>query len=167
MSHPTPQTPAMATDATAVRASMAADAAPARAGAATAQDPAHASVGELFSTITKDLSTLMRQELDLAKAEITQEAAKSGRAAGMFGVAGFAGYMLLLFGSIAGWWGLANVMDQGWAALIVAVVWAVIGAVAFSAGRRQFREVHPKPERTVETVKEIPDALKGQARYTA
>ena len=85
----------------------------------------------------------------------------------MFGAAGFAGYMVLLFASIALWWGLANVMDQSWAALIVTGVWAVIGAVAFSAGRRQARQIHPTPERTVETVKEIPDALKGQAGSSA
>jgi len=130
---------------------------------AAAHDPSSASVGDLVGFITKDLSTLMRQELDLARAEIKQEAIKSGKAAGMYGAAGFAGYMVLLFASIALWWGLANVMDQGWAALIVTGVWAVIGAVAYSAGRRQARQIHPKPELTVETVKEIPDALKGQA----
>ena len=61
----------------------------------------------------------MRQELELAKAEVKQEITKTGKAAGMFGAAGFAGDMVLLFASIAAWWGLANVMDQGWAALIV------------------------------------------------
>ena len=127
------------------------------------RDPAGASAGELVSSIAKDMSTLMRQELDLAKAEVKQEAIKSGKAAGMYGAAGFSGYMVLLFASIALWWGLANLMDQGWAALIVTGVWAVIGAVAYSRGRRQARQIHPKPELTVETVKEIPDALKGQA----
>jgi len=134
---------------------------------AVAESPGSASVGELVGSITSDLSTLMRQELELAKAEVKQEAMKSGKAAGMFGAAGFAGYMVLLFASIAGWWGLANVMDEGWAALIVTAVWAVIGAVAYSAGRRQARQIHPTPERTVETVKEIPDALKGQAGSSA
>ena len=134
---------------------------------AAAQDPSSASVGELVGLISKDFSTLIRQELDLAKAEVKQEAIKSGKAAGMFGAAGFAGYMVLLFASIAAWWGLANVMDQSWAALIVTGVWAVIGAVAFSAGQRQARQIHPTPERTVETVKEIPDALKGQAGSSA
>lgn len=123
-----------------------------------------ASVGDLFSRVTQDLSTLMRQEFDLAKAELRQEITKSGKAAGMFGGAGFAGYMVLLFGSIAAWWGLANVMDQGWAALIVTAVWAVIGAVLYAAGRDRMKQVNPKPERTVETVKELPDALKGPAR---
>lgn len=134
---------------------------------AAAQGPSSASVGELVGSITQNLSTLMRQELDLAKAEIKQEAVKSGKAAGMYGAAGFAGYMVLLFASIAGWWGLANVMDESWAALIVTGVWAVIGAVAYSAGRRQARQIHPTPGRTVETMKEIPDALKGQAGNSA
>jgi len=142
------------------------DAAAASAEAAV-QDPSSASLGDLVGSITKDLSTLMRQELDLAKAEVKQEAIKSGKAAGMYGTAGFAGYMVLLFASIAAWWGLANVMDEAWAALIVTGAWAVIGTVAFAAGRRQARQIHPKPERTVETVKEIPDALKGQAGNSA
>jgi hypothetical protein len=47
----------------------------------------------------------------------------------MLGVAGFAGYMTLLFAAIALRWALANVMDQGWAALIVAAIWAAIGVV--------------------------------------
>jgi hypothetical protein len=128
------------------------------------QDLGNASVGELMGHVAQYLSILMRQELDLAKAEVKQEITKTGKAAGMLGAAGFAGYMVLLFASIAGWWGLANVMDQGWAALIVTAVWAVIGAVSFAVGRRQIREVNPKPERTVETVKELPDALKGPAR---
>ena len=128
------------------------------------RDVGNVSVGELMGEVTRDLSTLMRQELDLAKAEVKQEVTKTGKAAGMLGAAGFAGYMVLLFASIAAWWGLANVMDQGWAALIVTGIWAVIGAVLFAVGRRQLREVNPKPEQTVETVKELPDALKRSAR---
>jgi Putative Actinobacterial Holin-X, holin superfamily III len=129
--------------------------------AGTTPDVSDASVGELVGHVAQDLSMLMRQELELAKAEVKQEITKTGKAAGMLGAAGFAGYMVLLFASIALWWGLANVMDQGWAALIVTAIWAVIGAVAFVVGRRQLKEVNPKPEQTVETVKELPDALKG------
>ncbi|MEP7020154.1 MAG: phage holin family protein [Pseudonocardiales bacterium] len=125
-------------------------------------DVGSASVGELITDVSRDLSTLMRQELELAKAEIKAEVSKTGKAAGMLGGAGFASYMVLLFLSIALWWGLANVIDQGWAALIVALVWAVIGGVLFAAGRSTLRTVHPKPERTVETVKQVPNALKGQ-----
>lgn len=120
------------------------------------------SVGQLVGEVSQDLSMLMRQELALAKAEVKQEAIKSGKAAGLLGGAGFAGYMLLLFLSIAAWWGLANVMDQSWAALIVAAVWAVTGAVLYVAGRARMREVNPAPERTAETLKELPGALKGR-----
>jgi hypothetical protein len=118
------------------------------------------SVGALIGEVTTDLSVLMRQELELAKAELKAEAKKAGQGAGMFGAAGFAGYMVLLFLSIALWWALENVMDAGLAALIVAIVWAVIGAVAFVMGRTKFRQVNPKPERTVETLQQVPSALK-------
>ena len=119
------------------------------------------SVGDLIGEVSNDLSTLMRQELALAKAEVKAEATKTGKAAGMLGGAGFAGYMVALFVSIALWWALANGMDEGWAALIVAALWAVVGAVLYSMGRARLKAVHPKPERTVQTLKEVPDALKG------
>ena len=128
------------------------------------RDVGQASVGELMGEVSQDLSTLMRQELALAKAEIKQEAVKAGRAWGMLGGASFAGYMVLLFASIAAWWGLAEVMPTGWAALVVAAIWAVIGAVLFAMGRQRMREVNPKPERTVETVSEVPGTLKGAVR---
>jgi hypothetical protein len=118
------------------------------------------SVGQLIGEVTKNLSTLMRQELELAKAELTIEAKKAGQGAGMFGAAGFAGYMVLMFLSFALWWGLENLMDAGWAALIVAVLWGVIGAVTFSLGRKKFKQLHPKPERTIDTLSQVPGALK-------
>ena len=128
------------------------------------RDVSGVSVAQLVGEVTEDLSTLMRQELELAKAEVKQEAVKTGKAAGMLGGAGFAGYMTLLFASIALWWGLANVMDQGWAALIVTAIWALIGAVLFMVGRRRLQEVHPTPERTAETVKELPGTIKEPVR---
>lgn len=131
------------------------------------QDIGDTSVGEMIGHVAQDLSLLMRQELELAKAEVKVEARKAGKAAGMLGGAGFAGYMVLLFASIAAWWGLANVMDQGWAALVVTGIWAVIGAVLFVVGRDRMKQVNPKPEQTVETVKELPDTLKGAARSRA
>jgi len=120
------------------------------------------SVGQLLGDVSRDLSTLMRQELALAKAEVRVEASKAGKAAGMLGGAGFAGYMVVLFLSIALWSGLANVMDPGWSGLIVAVLWAVIGAVLYLSGRKQLEKVNPKPERTVETLQQVPGALKPQ-----
>ena len=118
--------------------------------------------GDLITEVTGDLTTLMRQELELAKAEIKHEATTAGKAAGMLGAAGFAGYMTLLFASIALWWALANGMDEGWAALIVAVLWGIAAAVLAVVGKKRMASVNPKPERTVQTLKEVPDALKGR-----
>ncbi|MFD9393984.1 phage holin family protein [Streptomyces sp. NPDC060000] len=112
------------------------------------------SVGELLAAVTSDVQTLFRQEVELAKTEVKHEATKAGKAAGLYGGAGFAGYMVLLFLSLAAVLGLANVMDGGWAALIVTAVWAVVGAVLYQRGRTQMRTVEPKPEQTVETLKE-------------
>jgi len=121
---------------------------------ASARQEREQSVGELMSEMTSEVQTLFQQEVELAKAEIAQEAAKAGKAAGMFGGAGFAGYMVALFLSLAAVFGLANVMDAGWAALIVTAVWAVIGAVLFLVGRSKMRRVHPQPTQTLETLKE-------------
>jgi hypothetical protein len=118
------------------------------------------SVGALIGEVTKDLSTLMRQELELAKVEMKAEAKKAGQGAGMFGAAGFAGYMVALFLSIALMWALASAIPTGWAALIVAVLWGIVGAVAFVMGRKKFQQVNPKPERTVDTLSQVPGALK-------
>ncbi|MET0764654.1 MAG: phage holin family protein [Blastococcus sp.] len=119
-----------------------------------------ASVGALIGEVTKDLSTLMRQELELAKVELKAEAKKAGQGAGMFGAAGFAGYMVLMFLSIALWWALSHLVGHSWSALIVAILWGVIGAVAFVMGRKKFQQVNPKPERTVDTLSQVPGALK-------
>ena len=127
------------------------------------EDVGTVSVGELVGNVTQDLSTLMRQELALAQAELKAEATKTGKAAGALGAAGFAGYMAVLFLSICLWWALGNLIGQGWSALVVAVLWGIVGAVLYASGRKKLREVHPTPERTVDTLKNVPDALKGEA----
>ncbi|GAA1314930.1 phage holin family protein [Saccharothrix xinjiangensis] len=112
------------------------------------------SLGELVGELTQDLSKLMRQELELAKAEIRQEASKAGKAAGMLGAAGFAGYMTAVLLSLALVFALGAIMPLGWAALIVAALWGIAGFALFSTGRARLRTVSPKPERTIETLKE-------------
>jgi nitrate/nitrite transporter NarK len=121
---------------------------------------ADASPGELASEVAKDLSTLVRQEIALAKTELAQEAKTAGQAAGALGGAGFAGYFVLVFASLAAMWALGSVMPLGWAALIVAGVWAVVAAVLAVLGRGKLKAFSPKPERTVETVKEDVQWLK-------
>ncbi|HYO34777.1 MAG TPA: phage holin family protein [Geodermatophilus sp.] len=118
------------------------------------------SIGQLISEVTTDLSVLMRQELELAKAELKVEAKKAGQGAGMFGAAGLAGLMTVIFLSIALWWALSHLVGHSWSALIVVVLWAIVGAVTFSIGRKRFQQVNPKPERTVDTLQQVPGALK-------
>ena len=118
------------------------------------------SVGQLFGELAKDLSTLMRQEVALAKAEVQAEAKKAGKGVGLMVYAGLAGFLTLLFLSHSLMWLLANVMDTGLAALIVAVLWGIAAAVGLSMGRKALKQVNPKPERTVDTLSEVPGALK-------
>lgn len=117
-------------------------------------------VGEIFADISRDLSTLIRQETELAKAELRQSASKAGKGAGMLGGAALAGHFALLFLSITLWWGLGNEIGRAWSALVVAAVWAVIAAVLSSIGRREIKQIKGIPQ-TTETAREIPAALKG------
>jgi Putative Actinobacterial Holin-X, holin superfamily III len=112
------------------------------------------SPGQLASELAKDMSTLVRQEVALAKVELQQEAKTAGTAVGAFGGAGFAGYFVLLFLSLAGMYGLDSFMPIGWAALIVGAVWGVVAAVLAVIGRKKLKNFSPKPERTIDTVKE-------------
>lgn len=118
------------------------------------------SVGDLLSDISRDFSTLVEQEVALAKAEVRQSAKDAGKGAGMLGAAGVAGHFVLLFLSVALWWAVGDLVGLGWSALIVAAVWAVIAAILASSGRREMKKVSGMP-RTVATTKQIPDALKG------
>ena len=133
---------------------------PAATGHYTDRDVSGTSVGTLLGDVTRDLSTLMRQELALAQAEVKQEVSKTAKGAGALTGAALAGYFVLLFLSIALWSALSNLMDAGWAGLIVAVLWGVIAAVLFVMGRGQLRRVNPKPERTVDTLGQVPEALR-------
>ena len=114
-----------------------------------------------MSDISNDLSTLMRQEVALAKAEAQQSATRAGKGAGMLGGAGVAGHMALLFVSVALMWALADALDSlAWASVLVALLWAVIAAVLAILGRKQLQRVTGM-QRTVDTAKRVPDALKG------
>lgn len=126
-----------------------------------AEEVSETSVGELIGNISNDLSTLFRQEVELAKVEMKQEATKAGKAAGMLGAAAFAGYLVLVLLSFALVAALSNVMDPGWAALIVAVLWGIVGAVLYSNGRKKLKTVDPTPHRTVDTLKEDAQWLKN------
>ena len=117
------------------------------------------SLGDLLGEVSRDISTLMRQEVALAKAELKQTAAKSVKGAGLMGAAGYGALMAVFFLSVALWWALGTLMGGGWAGVVVAVIWAVIALILFLVGRGQLKEVEGAPQ-TVETLKEIPETLK-------
>jgi hypothetical protein len=119
------------------------------------------SIGELISAVSEDFSTLMRQEVALAKAEVRESASRAGAGAGLLAGAGIAAHMVLLFLSIAAWWGVAQWIGQAWSGIVIAVVWAIVGLIMYATGRSRLRAVQGLP-RTVETTKQIPDALAGK-----
>ncbi|MBT2555021.1 phage holin family protein [Arthrobacter sp. ISL-5] len=126
--------------------------------------PAHAkadstSLGDLLAEVSRDISTLMRQELELAKAEAKESATKAGKGGGMLAGAGVAGHFVLLFLSVALWYALGELMGLGWSAVVVAAIWGIIAAVLASIGRKELKAIKGMPQ-TVETVQEIPPTLK-------
>ncbi|PYE17368.1 putative superfamily III holin-X [Williamsia limnetica] len=133
----------------------------AHAHAHTETDPP--SLGELLSNVSEDLSVLVRQELALAKAEATQTARRVGTGSGMLAGAALAGFFVLLFLSVALWASLGSAIGHGWSALIVVVVWAVIGAVLAVLGRSALRKAKGMPQ-TTDTVTKIPGALTPHPR---
>jgi len=127
---------------------------PDRVTAPSGEDRRDESIGKLIGEVAGDVSKLFRQEVALAKAELKEEAAKAGKAGGMLAGAGFAGYMVAVLLSLAVVFGLGEVMPLGWAAVIVAIVWAVVGGVLYTLGRNRLKEVDAVPRQTVETLKE-------------
>jgi uncharacterized membrane protein YqjE len=112
------------------------------------------SLGEIVGRLASDFSRLMRAEIALAKAEAKEEVKEAGKGAGMLAGAGYAGHLLVLFLSLALMFLLDVWMPIGWAALIVAVIWGIVGFVLYSSGRKNLQRATPPMEETVETLKE-------------
>jgi Putative Actinobacterial Holin-X, holin superfamily III len=112
-------------------------------------------MGELFKHLSDDLSTLVRQELKLAQAEMTDKGKKAGLGAGLMGAAGLIGLLALATLTACFIAALATGVVVWLAALIVTVVYAVTaGALALIGKNRVSEATPPVPEQTVETVKE-------------
>ena len=119
------------------------------------------SIGEIMGSLTQDVSQLMRQEVELAKAELKDSSTKAGKGAGFLVGAAVAAILFLVFLSVSAWWGLGNFIPREWSALIVAVIWAIIAGILVAVGRKEFDRIKGLPK-TTETVSKIPNALKGQ-----
>ena len=120
---------------------------------------------ELVKQLSQDTSTLIRQEMALARAEMTQKGRQAGKGAGLLGAGGVVG--LLAAGALTAFFILllSEVMEPWLAALIVAVVYGAIAAVLALTGKKEVQEAGPPvPEQTVETVKEDVQWAKTQPR---
>ena len=121
--------------------------------------PEPASLGDLLGDVTRDMSTLMRQELELAKVELKDTAVRAGKGSAMLAGAGIAGHFVLLFLSVALWSALGTLWGLGWSGVAVALVWAIVAAVLALLGRKKLKEAKGLPQ-TSETLQEIPTTLK-------
>ncbi len=126
----------------------------------TTQDGA--TLGELFSQLSQDTSTLVREELALAKAEMTQKASKAGKNVAYVAVGALIGYagFLVLLGAVTLL--LAYVMPLWLAALIVGVIVIAVGAVMAMTSLGKLKEMQPAPKQTIESLKEDKEWLKDQ-----
>lgn len=123
---------------------------------------AERSLGDIVSDVSNDLSTLVKQELELARAELKQEATRAGKGAGMLGGAGVAGHLVLVFASLALTFLLDNWMPIELGALITTLLWGAVAAVLAARGRAELKKANPELPRTQQTLKE--DASWARAR---
>jgi len=117
-------------------------------------------LSELISDLTSKIQLLLRKELELAKIEITEQAARAGQAAAMFVVAGVMGFVALLMLSFAAAWGLAEVLPTGVGFLIVGIVFVLAAVGLLAKGKKLAAGMKPVPEQTVETLKEDVEVAK-------
>ena len=120
------------------------------------------SLGELFTNLANETGTLVRQEVALAQAELTQKAASVGKNVGFLVVGGAVGYAALLAVIAAGIIGLANFVPAWAAALIVAAVVGIIAFILISSALAALKITEITPRETVETLKEDAQWLKNQ-----
>jgi nitrate/nitrite transporter NarK len=122
-------------------------------------------VGDLVKQLSEQTSTLVRQEIELAKAEFAVKGKKAGIGAGMFGGAGLFGFFAFALVTTTIVLALATVVEPWIAALIVTVVYAAIAGVLALQGKNKVQEAGPPvPEQTVETTKEDVAWVKSRAK---
>ena len=112
------------------------------------------SLSELVSDVTSQVQTLVRKEMELARAEIKEELSKAAKGAAAFAVAGVVALLAAVALVFAAAWGLTELVPEGVAFLIVGLLLLAVAGVLFMQGRKKIAEVSPVPEQTVETVKE-------------
>jgi hypothetical protein len=120
------------------------------------------SIGELFTELAGDTSTLVRQEVALAKAELTRNAARVGKQVGLLAIGGALGYAALLAIVAAAIMGLAEVIPAWVSALVVGVVFAAIAGWLITKALHALKQTDVAPRVTIETLKEDAQWMKDQ-----
>ena len=121
------------------------------------------SLGDLFSDLSRETTTLVRQEVQLAKAELTHSATEAARGIGMLVAGGAVAYAGLFFLLLAIVFGLIEAGWDAWlSALVVGLVVVAIGAVLVLRARESLKPANLAPRRTVETLKEDQEWAKEQ-----
>jgi hypothetical protein len=121
------------------------------------------SLGDLFSDLSRETTTLVRQEVQLAKAELTQSATEAARGIGMLVAGGAVAYAGLLFLLLAIVFGLIEAGWDAWlSALVVGLVVVAVGAILVLRARESLKPANLAPRRTVETLKEDQEWAKEQ-----
>jgi uncharacterized membrane protein YqjE len=111
------------------------------------------SLSDLLSNVTSELATLFRKEVELARVETSEQVSRAAKAGAMLGAAAVVGFLTLILLAFAAAWGLAAVMPNGLAFLIVGVVFGIVAAVLSSTGKKRIAAVRPVPDQTVQTLK--------------
>ncbi len=112
------------------------------------------SLSELLSDVTTEIATLFRKEVELAKAETTEQVSRAAKAGGMLGAAAVIGFLDLILFSFALAWALSEVVPEGVAFAIVGVVFAIVAGVLAMAGKKRLAAVNPVPTQTVQTLRD-------------
>lgn len=115
--------------------------------------PDDLSLSELVSEMTRDLGTLLRKEVELAKVETTEQVSRATKAGALLGATAVVGLLALMLLSMAAAFGLASVLPEGLAFLIVGVVFAVVATALAQSGKARLRSVRPVPDQTVLTLR--------------
>lgn len=112
------------------------------------------SLGELFSELARETGTLVRQEVQLAKTEMTVKAKETGKDAGMIGAGAVLGHvaLLALVGGVI--LALGQIMPLWLSALLVSALLGVAAFVLVQKGIARLKKIDPVPQRTVQTLKE-------------
>lgn len=121
------------------------------------------SIGALIGDITQDVTTLLREELELARVQLRQEAIRTGKATALAGATA-AAQLTLLFASVTVCWWLSHYMNLGYAALLIALLWAAVCVALYLNGTHRLRTLRLGPDRRQHRPGRAPVAARSEGQ---